>query len=130
MIFLDTSAIYALADETDKNHHSAINLLADIIDNGKQIILHNYILVEASALLHKRLGKESAINFLEDSCAFDIIWIDSDLHKSAINEMKNSSSGVSFVDVLSFLVMERKKITQYLGFDKHFISAGFSVYQI
>ena len=51
MIFLDTSAIYALADRDDKNHQQAIRLFQEALTNRERFIVHNYILVESAALL-------------------------------------------------------------------------------
>ena len=41
MIFLDTSAIYALADGGDPNH--AVERLQEILSFGEELLTHNYV---------------------------------------------------------------------------------------
>ena len=65
MIFLDTSAIFALADANDPNHAQALRLLAHANDNDEEILVHNYILVEAAALMQRRLGLAVVLRFLQ-----------------------------------------------------------------
>lgn len=64
MIFLDTSAVYALADQDDPNHGEALMAFRRLLGDGEDILVHNYILVEAAALLQRRLGLDSALQFL------------------------------------------------------------------
>ena len=56
MIFLDTSAIYALADKADPNHADAYKKFDLALKAGEIFLLHNYVLVESAALLQARLG--------------------------------------------------------------------------
>lgn len=129
MIFLDSSAIYALADRNDANNAEAVRLFNTAIAQDEQFILHNYILVEATALLHKRLGKQSAEQFLRDATGFTTIWLDDAMHMHAVQCFAQvASPKISFVDAVSFYLMVRHRITHYLGFDKHFIQEGFRPY--
>src|SRR5262245_6691324 len=59
VIFLDTSAIYALADVGDPNHELGRSRLASIVEDGVRLLTHNYVLVESMALLQNRLGLEA-----------------------------------------------------------------------
>ena len=126
MIFLDTSAIYALADRKDKNHKEAKRLFALALSRGQEFIIHNYIIVESTALIQRRLGFQQAKKFLKEVTRFYIIWIDFRLHRLADDYFsKQAGQRLSFVDCLSFVVMKEQGITHVLAFDDDFIKAGF-----
>jgi len=129
MIFLDTSAIYALADRDDEHHQEAVRIYQAALTKRESIIVHNYILVESAALLQRRLSQQIAVQFLHDAESFTIIWIDEDLHAAARKRLEASHSAqISFVDAISFQVMTRHGILSCLTFDKHFAQEGFSTY--
>ena len=129
MIFLDTSAVYAMADKADPNHASALEKFSQALSAGESLCLHNYILVESAALLQARLGLQVALQFLKEVTVFQIEWVDQDLHEKALKELKRiGKRGVSFVDCLSFLVMRQKGIKRALAFDPDFTDQGFELY--
>jgi predicted nucleic acid-binding protein len=126
VIFLDTSAIYALADKRDANHKEAKRLYDAALRSGRAIVTHNYVIVETAALLARRLGLSFALTFLKEAADLDVQWISTELHTQAVDELANRNKpDLSFVDAVSFLVMETERIAEYLGFDEHFRSAGF-----
>jgi len=129
MIFLDTSAIYALADKADPNHMTAYGKFEDVLKSGETFLLHNYILLESAALLQARLGLQSALLFLRDAKSFEVEWVDLELHEWAAKELERiGKKGVSLVDCTSFLVMRRKGIQKTLAFDPDFKDQGFTIY--
>ncbi len=129
MIFLDTSAIYALADKADPNHADACKKFDLALKAGETFLLHNYVLVESGTLLQTRLGLQSALVFLTDARAFDTEWVDSALHQEALKELeKIGKEGISLVDCMSFLVMRRRGVRKILAFDKDFQDQGFKIY--
>jgi predicted nucleic acid-binding protein len=126
VIFLDTSAIYAWADAADPNHAAALRRLQTILDSGEGLLTHNYVLVEACALLQARLGVKAAVGLAKDSAAFVIEWVDEDLHASGVRELERSRKRhVSLVDHISFLVMRRREVARAFAFDPDFADAGF-----
>ena len=127
--FLDTSAIYAAADAADPNHRTAVRSLQALLDRGEDLLTHNYVLVEAIALLQARLGLTAATRLARESSAFVIEWVDDELHDAAVRELEGSRKRqVSFVDHVSFLVMRRRHIVTALAFDPHFTAAGFRLF--
>jgi len=129
MIFLDTSAIYALADKADPNHADACKKFDLALKAGEMFLLHNYVLVESGTLLQARLGLQSALAFLTDARAFDTEWVDSALHQEALKEFeKIGKKGISLVDCMSFLVMRRRGVRKILAFDTDFQDQGFTIY--
>ncbi|MHB9035912.1 MAG: type II toxin-antitoxin system VapC family toxin [Armatimonadota bacterium] len=126
MIFLDTSGIFALADQDDEKHVEALAMLDKAQLDGELLLIHSYVIVESAALLQRRLSAESALSFLEDTRNFEVRWVADDLHAEAVNILKvRGKSRLSLVDAVSFLVMRQENVTDYLGFDKHFQAEGF-----
>ena len=129
MIFLDTSAIYALADKADPNHATAYKKFDLASKSGEIFLLHNYVLVESATLLQARLGLQSALLFLEDAQAFEVEWVDLDLQQEGVRELKKiGKRGISLVDCTSFLVMRRRDVKKVFAFDPDFQEQGFLIY--
>jgi len=129
MIFLDTSAIYALADKADPNHADAYKKFDLALKSGEIFLVHNYVLVESAALLQARLGLQSALLFLKDTKAFNMEWVDLALHQEALKELeKIGKRGISLVDCTSFVLMRRRGVKNVLAFDPDFQDQGFTIY--
>jgi predicted nucleic acid-binding protein len=129
VIFLDTSAIYALADKADPNHLSAYGKFENVLRSGETFLLHNYILLESAALLQARLGLRSAILFLKDAKSFMVEWVDLNLHEEAEKELERiGKREISLVDCTSFIVMRRRDVRRVFAFDRDFLEQGFSIY--
>ena len=129
MIFLDTSAIYALANARDPNNGNALNLFHRAIEGGEAILTHNYVLAEAAALLQHRLGLLQAVRFLKEAENFQVHWVGPEDHQNAVILLEERNRrGLSLVDCMSFLVMRRYGVGQVLAFDPDFEREGFTVY--
>ena len=96
---------------------------------GEDLVTHNYVLVESMALIQHRLGLAAALKFAKDSEAFEIEWVDHDVHQEAVRLLARSGRRISFVDQVSFLVMRRRDVDAALAFDNGFESAGFHLYE-
>lgn len=128
MIFLDTSAIYALADKSDENHAQAKKIFIHSIEQNVDFLLHNYIIVESAALIQNRLGATAARHFFEDAGKFSVVFIDELLHSQAYEYwVKESKRRLSFVDCASFVVMHRQRISRAFAFDDDFKRVGFEL---
>ncbi|HTO88940.1 MAG TPA: PIN domain-containing protein [Thermoanaerobaculia bacterium] len=126
MIFLDTSAIYALADMADSKHAEARGLLENLLSQGETLLTHNYVLVESLALVQHRLGSAAAIKLARSASSFDVAWIDSKLHDQAVRRFGRASRRrLSFVDEVSFLVMRSRRVRVAFAFDPDFADRGF-----
>ena len=126
MIFLDSSGLYAVADRDDNDHEQALRDLEVVENSQEPMLTHSYVIVETAALLQRRLGHGPAAAFLQEAEEFTIVWVTPELHAEAVREFNaRKRSKLSFVDVMSFLVMRREGITEYFGFDGHFIAEGF-----
>jgi predicted nucleic acid-binding protein len=129
LIFVDTSAFYALADAGDPHHSDARRLLTALLEKEEGLITHNYVLVETIALIQHRMGAEAAVRFADSAAAFEIEWVDRALHEGALRAMKGTRRGkVSFVDQVSFLVMRSRGLGEVFAFDRDFRREGFREY--
>lgn len=126
-LFVDTSAIYALADRNDRNHAAAARAFPEM--RGRRLRTHNYVLVESLALIQRRLGAEAAIRtsggILE---LLEVEWVGEELHRYGLAAFVAASSrSVSFVDQVSFALMRRERIAGAFAFDSDFEAAGFEL---
>ena len=130
MIFVDTSAVYALADRRDLHHQTAVRRFGELMARGEALLTHNYILLESVTLLQARLGHAAASSFAKESTAFEIEWVDKTLHEAGIRAFNAfSKRRLSLVDHVSFLVMKRRNLTTAFAFDPDFRTAGFQLFE-
>ncbi len=129
MTFVDSSAFYAYLDVRDSLHPSARKTLPELIEARDDLVTHNYVVVESSALIQRRLGAEAVRVFLDDILpAVRIHWIDESTHRLATAAMVGSlDRGVSLVDRTSFVVIRELGIDRAFAFDADFETQGFQV---
>ena len=129
MIFVDTSAIYALADRNDPRHNQAREQLQRILNASEDLLTHNYVLLEALALIQNRLGRAAALQTATDCRAFQIEWVAEGPHYEALHRLaRRGDRHVSLVDQASFLVLRRRGIRTALAYDPDFEQEGFRLF--
>ncbi len=123
--FVDSSALYALLDRNDENHLRAAAEFERL--EHADLVTHNYVLVEASALAQRRFGPPAVRTLLEDlASVLRVIWVDEDIHRVAVSVLLAASRrGISLVDCVSFEVMRRARIERAFAFDRDFALQGF-----
>ncbi len=128
MILVDSSALMALVHADDQQHERAAAVFEEFIIEGEPVS-HNYVVLESSALLHRRVGDVARRRLLEDLVPqIDIAWIDRRLHARAVRAwLAAHTSGSSLVDHVSFEVMRDRGIERAFAFDADFARAGFTV---
>jgi hypothetical protein len=130
MIFVDTSAWFAIESENEKNHQQAKKFLA-VIASGKYgvVVTTDYLLDETMTLLQSRKELAAALNFIEKirkSKSIRVFWVSENIFEKALGIFKKTSgSPWSFTDCTSFALMKDLSITEAFTFDNHFIQAGF-----
>jgi len=127
VIFVDTSALYALANEKDPDHERAQQIFNRLLDEKSALVTHNYVLVEATSLIQNRLGLRVARHVADECRRFTIIWVDELLHQEAVLRWANGRRTLSLVDSVSFAVMKQYGIDTAFAFDSDFVAAGFNV---
>lgn len=66
-ILVDTSAIFAIVSPGDRFHTQARDIYLELLERGDQLYTTSYVLVESSALIHRRLGFEPLRTFSSQS---------------------------------------------------------------
>ncbi len=131
MIFVDTSAWYALKATDDRFHDDAVSFY-DMLMTGRHgsLVVSDYILDETATLLMNTKGGKTAAAFLDEalqSKSVRLIWIQPQLFHQATGTFKTGSDrGWSFTDCTSFELMHQLKIGEAFAFDRHFSEAGFN----
>jgi predicted nucleic acid-binding protein len=127
MIFVDTSAFYALLDGDDSEHSRAWKLWEGEPPGEGGLATTNYIVLESMALLQSRLGMP-AVRVFHDAILplVRIEWIDEVLHAQAVSAfIAADRRGLSLVDLSSFETMRRLEIRSAFTFDRRFRKYGF-----
>jgi predicted nucleic acid-binding protein len=129
MIFVDTSALYAVLDRDDQNHPLAKSTWGTLLQGDDALIVTNYVVVETTALVQHRLGMEAVRVLCGDVLpAIDVHWIGEDEHMHAQNALLAADRRkISLVDCSSFHVMRRRMVRTAFAFDPHFREQGFEV---
>ncbi len=123
--FLDTGAIYALADRNDTDHVvvSAIYAEAD-----RKFVTHQLVLIEAFSLLTKRLHKSAAlrtVGALRRSPKVEVAPMTGLLDEAWARCERFADKEWDWIDCASFELMERRGLREALSLDHHFEQAGF-----
>ncbi len=129
VIFVDTSAIYALLSAGDVNHGAAKAQWLRWVDSSIKFVVTNYILLETSALVQRRLGMRSFRQFHDLLLpTMSVFWISEKIHRQAVQMLLAADRReLSLVDCTSFVVMNELSIQMAFTFDRHFVQAGFVV---
>lgn len=134
-VLVDTSALYAVLDAADTNHEEAVASLTHLFDGvarGElEGVTHGSVIVEAAALVQRRLGMDAARVLLDDVLPLlSTVWVDEALHTEAVTAfLAANRRSVSLVDWTSFVVMRRHVIDQALAFDADFVDQGFRLFR-
>ena len=128
-VFIDTSAFYALACESDQFHSQAKAILEKLLQEEYALVTSNYILIETCNLILYRLGVSALRTFLEVSTkAIFLQWISQQIHEKGIGKWLGvGKKDLSLVDCTSFLVMKLEGIKEVFAFDSDFEKEGFRI---
>lgn len=126
-VFVDTSALYAVLDRDDRHHEEAVAIWGRLVEEARPLTTHSYVLVEAFALVQRRLGPVAAKALQNDVLPLlDVIWVDEELHRAATEALLASASRtVSLVDWASFAAMRDRDLRVAFAFDNDFAAQGF-----
>jgi predicted nucleic acid-binding protein len=127
-LLVDTSAIFAIISSTDQFHSRARDTYTDLLDRGDQLYTTSYILVETSALVHRRLGFQALQAFVQSiQGVWDIFWVDRATHEEAWKRMlERNGARLSFVDWSTIVAAENARAVIFT-FDQDFQQEGLIV---
>ena len=126
-ILVDTSAFLAVLDQGDFNHAAAKAQWVEMLNRGDGLVCHNYILVETSAVVLRRLGLEAVRVFERDVVpVLRPVWVTREIHEAAAGaHIVAGRRTLSLVDCVSFEVMRRTGVQTAFAFDRHFREYGY-----
>ena len=127
-VFADTSAFYAVVDRDNADHPLAAATWNRLVEN-EMLMTSNYVLVETSALLQRRLGIEALREFhLAVAPLVRVQWVGEFAHRAGVEAtLAAGRRKLSLVDCVSFQVMRESGVGTVFCFDEHFREQGFEV---
>lgn len=129
-IFVDASAFIALLVETDSNHARAAEIAARLASEDAELVTSNMVIAEVLTVVSMRFRKALAIQFGTRMMqgGVRIVHPSAFLFERAWHVWKDElRKDVSFVDVMSFAIIEDMAIPEAFSFDQHFLKRRFEV---
>jgi predicted nucleic acid-binding protein len=129
IVFVDTSAFYAGLDQDEINHKRAKNAWTNLLASEARLLTNNYVLLETSALLQKRLGPAALRLFYQDVMPLLAVdWISQQRHQAGVEALLTAARRkLSLVDCISFQTMREHGSQTAFCFDPHFREQGFDI---
>lgn len=121
MIVLDTSVVIAFFNDKDTLHHDAVKKFKEFEKQDRHLLISNYILNEALTVMLRKRGLEKSkqmLDFLLNYKKLEIFHLESQGFFEVINEFKNQTDKLSFVDC-SILWMTKTHGFKIATFDKN-----------
>jgi predicted nucleic acid-binding protein len=130
-LFVDTSAWYAVADQSDQYHRGAVAIYPSLLTRYHHLTTTNLVIAETYILIRRSIGHDAGIRFLENiatSPRIRKVYSDSALEERAEKILrKYQDQDFSYADAVSFSVMKQHGIVEAFSFDQHFRTVGFSL---
>jgi predicted nucleic acid-binding protein len=126
VILVDTGFFFALASANDPHHERAREVFARFKgqDLSRLLITTNHVVAETITLTQAKIDHTAAVLMgeqLYNEKLARIHWSTPAEEKAAFAYLsRHRDKGYSFVDCLSFVVMDELGITEALAVDKHF----------
>ena len=130
-LFVDTSGWGNLVDRNEPFHPLAKNIYQTAILTKRRVVTTNYVLTELVAMMTRplRFPRPAVVQFidgLKKSILVEIVHVDALLDADAWNLIHNRlDKEWSLVDCASFVLMERRQMTDALTSEHHFEQANF-----
>lgn len=134
-LFIDSSALIALAKINDNNHQRAKACFEELVRSSPFcLITSDYILDETTTRLRDAFGAAKASFFCKkifESPLYKIYFVDKAVFKAALEKMeKYADKPLSLTDCTSFILMEKLRLTTAFTFDDDFRKVGFEMIPI
>jgi predicted nucleic acid-binding protein len=127
--FVDTSALLALLDADEAHHQPSAAVWRDLLEHDEWLVTSNYVLVEAYALVQRRLGMD-AVRVLSRHFVpmMEVDWLDEKTHEAAVAALLTAGRrNLSLVDCSSFELMRRRGLVRAFALASDFAEQGFEV---
>ena len=126
--FIDSSAFIGQTCRDDQYHRQARKISKRLKKNSIGVTT-DYVLSETLTFLSLRVGHYAAIKFYEtihEVANLIIVYTTKkDFHQAMEIFKQYQDKDFSFVDCMSFAIMNQQNLFQAFTFDQHFAQAGF-----
>ena len=121
--FVDSSAIVALVDTNDRTHEAAVGAYRELVGQGYRLFTTNHVIAEVVDLLSAGIGPDVARRWLRDHRLPVYHADEQDEHRAkALVISSRSPQGLSLVDAISLVVMEKFGVADAFAVDPGFLS--------
>ena len=122
IIFVDTSALFAIANAKDEDHKRARDFLSKLAEEKVILFVTNFVIAETYTLMLRKIGRDKAIEYIENlrNTAEIERVSEEDENKAWQIILRYRDKDFSYVDATSFAVMKRLGIRDAFSFDEHF----------
>ena len=131
-VFVDTSAFVALRNASEAEHERARAALSELLTEGAALYTSNYVFAETYTALLVRVGREEAIEWgrrFRSSGAIELVRVEENVEGDAWEILeRHGDKGWSYVDAISFALIEREGNGEAFAFDAHFEQRGLQVH--
>ena len=132
LLYIDTSALIALAVPSDANHGAATTYFRESLEEGSRFILGRPILVEYIDGVTKRVSKREAIRHLRALESSRVTRIEPETEEDHRQARKlfarYDDHPIDLTDSISFSMMNRLQLPDVFTFDRDFKIHGFVCY--
>lgn len=120
--FVDSSALVALADRDDATHQPAVEAYRTLLNDGYCLFTTNHVVAETFGLLASRTGLDTARTWLS-KMSLAVYIVDSQDEDRARQMLigTGAPNPASYVDAVSYVVMERLGVTDAFAIDPDFL---------
>jgi len=133
-LFVDTGAWIAIAVARDEMHQAAAAYAAHLAQRNLPLLTTNYVLSEAYTRIryddgHARvLAFDAIVQEMTRKRHLTVRWVNPAIHEAALEIFrKYADHEFSVADCASFVVGREKKVHEVFGFDKDFVTMGFTL---
>jgi uncharacterized protein len=130
-VLVDTSAFVAMQRTSEREHASAQDATAALVERGVRLVATNYVFAETYNTLLHRTGRWMAFQWgsqARASSRFEFVRADQEIEDAAWEILEShEDKSWSYVDAVSFALMERDGIGTAFTFDEHFRQRGLAV---
>jgi predicted nucleic acid-binding protein len=132
-VLVDSGAWIALVSANDSHHAEAEALFQLAIRRRAQLVTTNLVLAETHRFLLHKAGRRAAkavLNRIDASPLLEIEFTSAAHHAAGRAWIdKLADQALTYTDAVSFAVMQSRRCTAALTFDRHFTIAGFARWQ-
>lgn len=133
IIFVDTWGWVALADRRDRWHEAARETYRELSARPATFVTTNVVVYETYGLVRSRCSHGTAVALVDNirrmgtaSVVLSLVWVEPAIEDAAVSVLwRHDDKDFSFVDCISFAVMQELGVNTAFTGDEHFRQIGF-----